>query len=395
MIDGRVQGSKSFDCKIPICFLIASITTEHAGTEGHLIRLIRALDRRRYEPMLVVLQRSPWTDEFSDPLVPLEVLGFRSFLRPLDWQCIWRLAKLLKQHRIQILESHYPDAHLVGALAARYSGVPVIVSCRRDLVDQYGWRMKTLCKLGNYFATHHLVNSEAVAAVASRVEGVRRSRIEMIHNGVDLDAFEQSANASTMPEFTAAAARNRIVVLAANLLPIKNISMFIEVASIVAKRFGDTCFAVVGSGPEKERLKRLAAEHGVDGRMIWTGTVPDTRPYLKRSTIACLTSDSEGLSNSILEYMAAGLPVVATQVGGAAEAIVDGITGYLIPRGNVQEMAGRLIDLLANSSKGRTMGLAGRQRVADYFSLQAHVAAHQRLYDRLVLSAKGLRTATT
>jgi glycosyltransferase involved in cell wall biosynthesis len=305
------------------------------------------------------------------------------------------LAKLLKQHRIQILESHYPDAHLVGALAARYSGVPVIVSCRRDLVDQYGWRMKTLCKLGNYFATHHLVNSEAVAAVASRVEGVRRSRIEMIHNGVDLDAFEQSANASTMPEFTAAAARNRIVVLAANLLPIKNISMFIEVASIVAKRFGDTCFAVVGSGPEKERLKRLAAEHGVDGRMIWTGTVPDTRPYLKRSTIACLTSDSEGLSNSILEYMAAGLPVVATQVGGAAEAIVDGITGYLIPRGNVQEMAGRLIDLLANSSKGRTMGLAGRQRVADYFSLQAHVAAHQRLYDRLVLSAKGLRTATT
>ena len=317
---------------------------------------------------MVVLQQSLWTDEFEDPLVPIRVLGFRSFLRPLNWKYIWQLSCILKQHRIQIVESHFPDAHFAGALAARFAGIPVVLSCRRDLVDQYSWKKLALCKLGNRFATHHLANSQAVAAVTSRVEGMRQSQIKVIHNGVDLEAFMRPSKVSTTLEFKAAAARNRIIVLAANLLPIKNIPMFVDAASIVAEQHDDVCFAVIGSGPEEERLKKMAAERGVKDRLIWTGTVSDIRPYLKQATIGCLSSDSEGFSNSVLEYMAAGLPVVATRVGGASEAVIDGVTGYLIRKGDAQQMASRLINLLSNPTGSRAMGFASRQRAKECFS---------------------------
>jgi len=386
--DARMTGCPVHDDeppsgKIRICFVIAMIATERAGTEGHLLRLIRSLDRRRFEPLLVVMQRSPWTDEFDDPLVPMKVLGFRSFLRPTDWNCIVRLARILKQERVRIVESHFPDAHFAGALAARLAAVPVVVSCRRDMVDRYGWKKRTLCRLGKCSGTHYLANSHAAAAAALRVEGMRESRIEVIHNGVDLEAFERPPRASTIPEFEVSADRNRMVVLVANLRPVKNISMFIDAASIVARQFDDVCFAVLGTGSELEPLKQRAVERGVERRMIWAGRVPDVRPYLKKSTIACLTSDSEGFSNSILEYMAAGLPVVATQVGGASEAILDGATGYVVPKGDAQAMASRLADLLAHPAKSQAMGTAGRQRVTECFSLQTQLDAHQRLYERL------------
>jgi glycosyltransferase involved in cell wall biosynthesis len=104
---------------------------------------------------------------------------------------------------------------------------------------------------------------------------------------------------------------------------------------------------------------------------------------LKQATIGCLCSDSEGFSNSILEYMAAGLPVVATRVGGASEAVIDGETGFLIRKGGTQEMAARLLELLSSRAKCQAMGLAGRRRVVESFSLAAQVSAHQDLYERL------------
>jgi glycosyltransferase involved in cell wall biosynthesis len=303
----------------------------------------------------------------------------------LNWTFLWQFVRILQQHRIQIVETHFPDAHFAGALAARLAGSPIVLSCRRDSVDQYKWKERTLCKIGNRFATRHLANSHAVADVVSRVEGLQRSTIEVIHNGVDLEKFDLQTTASPKPEFCVG--RCRTVVLVANHWPVKNIPLFIDAASIVAQQFDDIRFAVIGNGPERCRLEKLAAERGVDGKIIWTGTVSNVRPYLKQSTIGCLCSDSEGFSNSILEYMAAGLPVVATCVGGASEAVIDGVTGYLIRKGDAQEMANRLIDLLSTPEKGRAMGLAGRRRVAEHFSFQTQVAAHQDLYERLALRA--------
>ncbi len=374
------------DQPISICFVIASITTDRAGTEGHLLRLIRGLDRKRFRPLLVVLQSSPWTDQFDDPDVPMQVLNFVSFLRPSDWKCIWQLAKTLKTQSVQIVETHFPEAHFVATHAAKLAGVSLVIGNRRDLVDQYSRKDLFLCRLANRLTTLQLANSEAVASVCASVESLPRSQIEVIHNGVDVDAYLQAFTNSTNREFQNAVSRGRVVILVANLTPIKNIAMFVAAAGMVSKRFENVTFAVLGSGPEEQRLRDQATDCGVENRFIWAGRVNDVRPYLMQSTIGCLTSDSEGLSNAVLEYMAAGLPVVATHVGGADEAVIDGLTGYLVEKNQPEQLVDRLSRLLSDPKLCSTMGNKGRQRAQEQFSFVSQIQAHQCLYQRLASS---------
>lgn len=367
---------------IPICFVIATITTDRAGTEGHLLRLVRALDRTRFRPLLVVLQRSQWTDSFSDPDIELIVLDFKSFTRPLSWLCIIQLAHILRLHRVKVVETHFPDAHFVGALAAKIAGVPVVIGSRRDLVSQYSKKELSLCRLSNKFTSLHLANAREVADVASNIEGI--SRIRVIYNGIDWDA----TSAGVTDQSASHVPGSRLVSIVANLTPVKNIQMFIEAVSRVANEFDDLRFAIIGCGPKDAELKSYAESLAMSDRILWTGRVNGVRPYLERSIIACLTSHSEGMSNSVLEYMAAGLPVIATRVGGIPEAVIDGVTGYLVEDNDVDGFASRLQLLLSNEELRISMAEASLHRARQFFSLEAQVRAHEELYLALVSEAR-------
>jgi len=375
--------------KIPICYVIASVTTDRAGTERHLLRLIRALDRTRFDPLLVVLQQSDWTSRFDDPRVPMQVLGFCSFWRPRDWRCVGRLAGVLRGHGTRVVELHYPDAHLLGSLAARLAAVPAIIACRRDAADYYGWKELTYCRLGGLLTDCYLANSREVVRSVSRIESLAPSRFEVIHNGLDLEQFDRAAGQPLPEPFLAATKGKRLVVLAANLRPVKNIPLFLDAARLVLRAVDDVVFTLLGSGPEEHRLKQRARELGIAEQVVWTGAVPETAPYLRRASVACLTSDSEGFSNALIEYMAAGLPVVATRVGGAAEAVLDGETGFLTAKGNAEQLAVRIIELLQAPSLSRRLGAAGRRRVEQHFSIAHAVDEYQQLYERLAGSPTG------
>jgi glycosyltransferase involved in cell wall biosynthesis len=167
-------------------------------------------------------------------------------------------------------------------------------------------------------------------------------------------------------------------------LILKNLPLFLEAARQVAACRDNVMFAILGSGPDQTALSQLALRLGIADRVVWTGAVHSTAPYLVRSHIACLSSDSEGFSNAILEFMAAALPVVATEVGGAAEAIVEGETGYLVPARQPEPMARRLLQLLDAPPLRARMGRAGRTRVDDWFSLSRQIESYERLYHHLV-----------
>ena len=374
---------------IRVTYVIAAINTEHAGTEGHLLRLLRRLDRKRFEPRLVVMQRSSWTEQFEDPDIPLDVLDFTSFQRPADWPVFSKLADIFRRTNTQIAELHFIDAHFAGAIAARRAKVPVVLSCRRDLGHQYGIKGKLLMQLGNRFVTRFVANAHVVAREMSRIESARPEKFEVIYNGIDLQKFDRDSQQAVLPEFEQMADGKRVVAIAANLRPVKNIEMFLDSAAIVRKTLDDIVFVIMGDGDLRSDLEAKVRRLGIGEDVLFAGSVPSVAPYLIRSHAACLVSKSEGFSNSVVEYMAAGLPSIVTNVGGLPEAI-DCTSGFVIPSGDTRALATRLIELFQLDEQDRkAMGDAARDRAEELFSMQRQVEAYESLYARELKAVYG------
>ena len=136
------------DSRISIAYIIAVLGNAQAGTEGHLLRLIRSLDRNRFAPRLIVFQSSRFMETLED--IPKHILGYQSVCRPADWPRVWELARVLRQHKTDIVELYSPEAQLVGCIAARLSGVPSVLSCRRNLGYQYGRKALIQTKMTNW-----------------------------------------------------------------------------------------------------------------------------------------------------------------------------------------------------------------------------------------------------
>ena len=164
--------------------------------------------------------------------------------------------------------------------------------------------------------------------------------------------------------------------------------MFLRCARQVQEAMPDTAFLLAGEGEQMESLRGLAAELGIAGNTHFLGRCENLAQLLSISDVCVLSSKAEGFSNSILEYMAAGRPVVATDVGGAREAVEEGKTGFLVPSGNDQLMAQRIISLLRDSSMAQTMGQNGRRVVEEKFSCDAQLKHTEALYEKLLASRR-------
>ena len=371
--------------RIPICYVIPSIDTPRAGTERHLLQLLRSLDRNAFDPLLIVLRHSPWTRKLGHTDLPIRVLGIRSLWSPASWIGITRLARMMRRHGTQIAELYFVEGHFLGAIAAKLSAVPLVLSWRRDLAYQYGIKEKWMAKIANPLVTRILANSNAVRDVISKVENIPQDRFDVIYNGIDLDNFDRQAQQSTSDPFQEFSKDKRVVSLMANLRPIKNIPCFLNAARLVAEDRDDVVFLVLGSGEEEVALKRYADELGINDRIYWAGSVSGPAAYLKRSEVGCLSSDSEGLPNAVVEYMAAGLPVVSTAVGGIPEVVIDGVTGFLANKGDAAGLARHILELLNNPERRAAMGAAGRKQVEQRFSLDTQMRTYQQIFKRLYL----------
>ena len=361
-----------------ILYVISALRTVRAGTEGHLLRLLKHLDRTLFEPHLAVLQESPGVQHFRELEIPVQVLGFQSFKRLRDWRCIGQLASSMRRTRPQIVELHFTDAHFVGALAARLAGVPSVVSCRRDLGHQYGRKELLLNKLGNRFVTRFLANSRAVVRRMGELEGLPAERFDVIPNGIDLPLYDRQAREDPLDSFIRHSRGKRVVAVVANLRPVKNHSGLLRAVQRVCREVDDVVFVMIGDGSLGSSLQERAAELQVSDRILWLGSVAAPAAYLTRSHIGCLASHSEGFSNAILEYMAGRLPVVATRVGGAEEAVLEGDTGLLVDPGDMDGLGHQLVALLRDPTLSRRMGASGRAAVERDFTLQAQLIAYQR-----------------
>jgi glycosyltransferase involved in cell wall biosynthesis len=362
--------------RIRIMFVIGSMGHSRAGTERNLLTIIEHLDRTRFEPFLVSLQDCEYIQQGRFCCDTTCLYLYRMFT-PTMWSKRRQLAQRMRELGIDIVQTFFVEGHLVGGAAAEMAGVKAIVSSRRNLGYSYSLKEKLLLKYANRYPRRWLANSQAVADTISRLEAIDRSRFDVIYNGVEISTPDTAAT-------TAPVTPNQTVIMIANFRPVKAVDTLIRAAAVVVKSVPKVRFAIVGDGPQRTSLLKLAAELSLTGQIDFMGSTSDVSTALRGATVGVLTSTSEGFSNAILEYMSAGLPVVATDVGGNREAVLDGKTGFLIAPTDQDALATKLIYLLTHPDESLRLGRAGRGRAETEFSLAVMIRNYQEYYIKLV-----------
>jgi glycosyltransferase involved in cell wall biosynthesis len=307
----------------------------------------------------------------------------RSLLRFNTAIQVLRMARLIRRLGIRIVHGTDFVTNFLGLLAAHLAGARMVVN-RVDLGHErpaFGPLHRRVEKLVSALADVVCANAEAVARLCIAEEGCTPDRVVVVRNGIDLRRFDElsaQAPAGPIPE------GGPLVAVVANLWPVKDHRTLVEAAALVRRHVPDVRFALVGDGPERAYLERRVGELGLRGAVHFLGTRYDVPAILARASAFCLPSRAEGLSNAIMEAMAAAVPVVATDAGGNAELVQHGGTGFVVPVGDATSLAQRLVELLVDPARAREMGRWGRARAERELSLERKRAAYADLYCRLL-----------
>ena len=308
-----------------------------------------------------------------------------SFFRPSFVKHTKAFTQHLRDKRIDIIQANDFYTNVFGMVAAASAGTFARLAAKRETDGLRSKNQDRVERLAFGTASKIVVNSGAVRGYLM-ARGIKETRIEVIHNGVDFTRFRGSGDRGLrlrsgygIPDDA------RLITLVANLRhEVKNVRMFIRTAQRVSAEVEDVHYVIAGEGELLDSLQRGTNELTIRNRVHFIGRCEDVPALLSTSFACVLTSTAEGFSNSILEYMAAGKTVVATSVGGAAEAIAEGKTGYLVKSDDDVAMTQKLIQLLEDPELARQFGRAGRERIEAEFSPAQQLEGTLALYRRLL-----------
>jgi L-malate glycosyltransferase len=388
-------------------------TFAQGGSERQAIQLAGLMKRcGRYDVRLATL------DPYGLLREEAEQLGFQDIAAyPLTSFYNWnmavqlsRCASQLRSSKVSVIHTHDFYSNIFAITAGALAGVPVRIASRRETggirTPAQQWAERRA-----YGLAHAVVaNSQAVRLQLLR-EGVTERKTKVIYNGLELERFRRPGPGATKgTEFLPAEENPRrpisreemlamlglptqegykIVTIVANLRhPVKDHVTFLRAASLVRREIPEACFVLAGEGKLLEPMRRLALELDLHDRAFFLGRCQRIPQLLQVSEVCVLSSRFEGFSNAILEYMAAGRPVVATDVGGAREAVTEGETGYLVAAGDQGAMAARIVRLLRNHEEATSFGERGRRVVEERFSSMAQLRNTEELYRRLLEDRK-------
>jgi glycosyltransferase involved in cell wall biosynthesis len=368
---------------INILFLIDHIWNSNGGTEGQLLMLLQNLDPQKYKVHLFCLKATPWSQSARVDF-PLHVLYMQKLLHPSNIPKLLKFRRYCRQNRIDIIQTYFNDALILGVIAGRLAGVKKIIACRRNLGPGF-WNRKDLLfafKALRPFVTRYMANSQATRDSIVKHEGIDPGKVDVIYNGLDLRRFAAINDDMRIRKRRELGLSDSHVLIGmvAHLRKEKNIELFVEAAARLHARHPLARFILLGEGGEKERIEILIKSLELESVVTMTGSIMDIVPYLAAMDIACLTSNGESFSNSIIEYQAAGLPVVASEVGGNLEAI--SAKDFLFPLGDLRRFVSILEALIANRELRLDTGRAGRELAWRRYSVPDMVSGHEALYQK-------------
>jgi len=355
---------------------------DFGGTERQLVERLRR-HPRGFEPLLAC---NSATGAFLGPIRALGiepvVIPWRGIVHPTGALGILRLAALIKMRRVDLVHANDYAMSVLGLPAARLAGARIIanrVDCGH-LRPGFGVAHRKLEAFAARNSDLVCANADAVRKVCIEVEGCDPERVAVVRNGIDLARFDSlAAQEPAAPVGMRRADFNVAVV--GNLWPVKGHTTLVEAAALLAARAPRIRFFCAGEGVLRPVLEKRLRDLGIEDRVVLLGHRSDVPAILARANALALCSSNEGLSNAIMEAMAARLPVVATRVGGNPE-LLEGGRGVLVPYGDPRALAEAVLRISAAPDEARSMGRKGRAFVEAVLSLERMQTAHEELYRR-------------
>ena len=353
------------------------------GAEVSLKELVSHLDRTQFEPIVVAPPEAPYLDLLREHNVEIIPLVFR-------WKQYWYGVPLLRDllALVKIISQVKPDiihantrvtTILSGALTRLRLLLPmlrrvVIINHVRDRDPLPQWKLRLIGRADIIIANSMKVRDFLIA------KGISECKVTVIYNGVDLHRFEQlkGDKLQTVPTIT----------FIGQIYPRKGLDYLLKAMAIVKQTIPDVVLEIVGQDPTAEQIHIKSYErqtHSLDltQNVMWLGYIKEIPQVLRHSFVLCLPALEEPFGRVLIEAMSMEIPVVATNVGGIPEVVVDGETGYLVPPKEVETLAASLLEILQSEKLRRSFGSAGRNRAMTVFNLDLHVQKIQNLYNHL------------
>lgn len=376
-----VQASGKRTAPLRICLVTGRLGL--GGAEKQVVLLAEGLLRRGADVTVAVLAgEGPRDPALVAAGVPVVHLGRNTPHAPTARRLlalpgvVLRLAWHLRRTRPQVVHAFLYRAQVLGAVAARLARVPVFVAGRRGLAppERDRWLARAARLLASRGADLQVVDAHAVAEWVREAEAVPDDRLEVISSGLPPSAFAPASPARLNTS-------RPVLLCVANLRRLKGHADLLEAVALLRDRGRPCTLALAGEGPERGALNRLASELRVDVRLL--GARADIDRLLARADAVVLPSLREGMSNAVMEAMAAGKPIVATAVGGTPQLLADG-RGVLVPPGDPRLLADALSSVLDDPERAALMGFEARDWSRRNLTAEATIQRHVALYERLV-----------
>jgi glycosyltransferase involved in cell wall biosynthesis len=350
------------------------------GGERVVLRLATLLPHYGYRVSILTFLIHPECAAIHSARCPVYLLPLRRTYDLEAFRAALELRRFLKQQRVQIVQTFFESSDIWAGFVTKNLSKAKLIWSRRDMGILRGRKHQIAYRMMAGVPDAVFAVSEQVREHCIAVDGIDPTRVQTIYNGLNLSDWDAAAK-------PAKASGEVLVTTVGNIRRVKGHDVLVRAAATIAREFPNVSFSVAGEVLEPDyfaELEALVRELGLSGRFQFVGGITDLRKHLSGSDIFVLPSRSEGFSNAIVEAMAASLPVVATNVGGNAEAVTDGVSGFIVPPDDPAQLAAAIARLLSDPAEAKAMGLAGKNLAAEKFTTEAMMRRIVTTYEKLL-----------
>lgn len=360
--------------RIRICHVSMCLAT--GGLERLLVEFARRTNPANYEVMFVALGL------LGRPGEEIRALGHQVISlahQPAKgrWAKVRTLSRLFYQQQIDVVHSHNTYAHFYSAAAAKLAGTPVVINTQHGRGCGQHWKQRLHFFLANRFTDRILAVSEDSARLCRSQDPCSSKKIEALWNGIDLTRFSYQGPV-----------RKPHAISVARLSPEKDFPTLLQATRYVVDRVPEFRLKIVGDGSERAALESLVNQLELNHHVEFLGERKDVPELLKQAAMFVSSTSTEGISLTLLEAMAIGLPIITTSVGGNPEVVQDGETGYLVPAGSPSELGDAICKHLQRPDMWDAMGTLARDRVERQFDINRMIREYEELYASLTLESR-------
>lgn len=363
---------------LKLMHIVLSLNT--GGLEKVVINLLKGVDRDTYTPILCCLEE-PGTLAPEVEQLGVKIIVLEKKRTGIDYLAVAKLASILRREGVNIIHCHGTAPQFYGALAGRIVRVPRIIYTKHDRIPCNTKSELLMRRFLARMTSKVIAVSDDAREVAVNVEKIPQEKVITIFNGIDTQKYRLNIDIIAKKLEIGVSAYDFVIGIVARLAPEKDHNMLLDAFRIVRERMNQGIkLVIVGGGDLREELENKAKLLSINDDVIFLGERHDIPELLAAFNLFALSSTTEGLSITLLEAMAAELPIVATDVGGNPEIVLNDQTGLIVPAKSPDSMAQSIMKIINNKNMAEKMGEAGREMVCANFSLEAMIQKHDEIW---------------